>query len=43
MPVTIVKVECPKHPGCYAMRLPCEKCITEEFRRKIDAILGRLS
>ena len=38
MSVTIIKVECPEHPGRYTMGGPCDLCVTEDFRRRIEGI-----
>ena len=40
-PVTIIKVECPKHRGCYFLG-PCTICAVEkiraDFERELQAI-----
>lgn len=42
MPVTLIKRECPNHPGCYTLSGPCERCIDEQFHQEIDAIFKRM-
>lgn len=38
MTVVFIKVECPRHPGHWTMGEPCDFCIQESFRKRMDEI-----
>ncbi len=40
-PVTFIKRECDRHPGCYTMTDRCERCHAEDFARSMDEIFAK--